>query len=111
MIDFLDSSIVPTAPGVHEVYLLMPYHKVRHGVLEFSSNQSKLTIGDENEIGCSRVKVSLGPGQCAAAEEETNKEKSLPRQPGRPYLSCFTILIFIPNVCKKYLRVVINLMI
>ena len=28
LIDFLDSSIVPTAPGVHEVYLLMPYHKV-----------------------------------------------------------------------------------
>ena len=32
LIDFLDSSIVPTAPGVHEVYLLMPYHKVSQDV-------------------------------------------------------------------------------
>ena len=37
MIDFLDSSIVPTAPGVHEVYLLMPYHKARPGSRQFCS--------------------------------------------------------------------------
>ena len=28
LIEFLDSSITATEPGVHEVYLLMPYHKV-----------------------------------------------------------------------------------
>ena len=33
LIEFIDSSIVPTEPGVHEVYLLMPYHKVSVGIL------------------------------------------------------------------------------
>ena len=28
LIEYIDSSIVATEPGVHEVYLLMPYHKV-----------------------------------------------------------------------------------
>jgi len=41
LIDFLDSSIVPTAPGVHEVYLLMPYHKVN--VLQLMND--RLTAG------------------------------------------------------------------
>ena len=28
LIEYIDSSIAQTEPGVHEVFLLMPYHKV-----------------------------------------------------------------------------------
>ena len=69
LIEYIDSSIVATEPGVHEVYLLMPYHKVN-------------TLTGHR---CD-VMITLCSGECPPADERETKHGFLRGRGGQHIL-------------------------